>query len=438
MKLWIKIPLAFLGLASLVAGSYLSLSPSPKLDPADKASISVSTTPLPLTIYCPGPLAELGGEDGTELGAMALIGKAKLWTNTSANELAQEIPTETEVGVPLALISKEQTTAAISANQTQVAKRQRMLGVAAANCSQPLAQGVFPTGMASVGRESILLLANPFANEVQVYLEFALSTGVKRHLVTLAGFEQQQISLAPFVDAEPNFALSFSTNGPKVSVTLQLRTSSGLTATGVDLVSPTWLATELWIPGLQVFEDGYQAPEMNLYNPNSEEVKVLVTLLGVGNDSDVFEVTVPAGQLLNQLLELPVGQYIANISAAQPIAAAIRSQRIADTLDFAWLMPAEEFVNALTLPIPQLESELVVANREGQPITVSLMNGGNYTSLTIPAESQIRVAVLYPLVQLQSQSKFMATLQILSETGYAVINPTENENLGSDLQVAIR
>ncbi len=101
-------------------------------------------------------------------------------------------------------------------------------------------------------------------------------------------------------------------------------------------------------------------------------------------------------------------------------------------------MPAEEFVNALTLPIPQLESELVVANREGQPITVSLMNGGNYTSLTIPAESQIRVAVLYPLVQLQSQSKFMATLQILSETGYAVINPTENENLGSDLQVAIR
>lgn len=438
MKLWAKIPLALLGVASITGGSYLGLSPSPQLTPLSKSAISISTTPLPLVIYCPGPLAELGGQDGTDLGAMALLGEAQLWSNYSAQQLAQEIPEQIETGIPLALLSKEQTTNAISANQTQVAKRARMLGVAAANCSQPLAHGVFPTGMASVGRESILLLANPFSNEVQVYLEFALSTGIKKHLVTLAGFEQQQISLAPFVEAEPNFALSFSTNGPKIAATMQLRTSSGLTATGVDLVRPTWTATQLWIPGLEIFEDGYQSPELNIYNPGDVDVKALVTLLGVGNDSDVFEVTVPAGQLITEGLDLPVGQYLAKLEADQPIAAAIRSQRIADTLDFAWLTPAEDFENSLTLPIPQLESELVVANRASEPITLSLMNGGSYTSLTIPAQSQIRTKVLYPLAQLQSESNFMATLQILSKTGFAVINPTENQNLGSDLEIEIR
>jgi hypothetical protein len=32
----------------------------------------------------------------------------------------------------------------------------------------------------------------------------------------------------------------------------------------------------------------------------------------------------------------------------------------------------------------------------------------------------------------------MATLQIISESGYSVITPKENINLGSDLQILVR
>lgn len=437
MRLGLKIPIALLAASALAASAYLSLGVSPALVAKQPEPVMVGTTPLPLTIYCPGPLAELGGEDGTDLGSLSLIGKSKIWSNTAAVELAGPIPDEIESGSVISLLSKEQTTAAISANQTQVVDRQRMVGVAAANCSKPWTRGTFATGMASVGREAILLIANPFGNEVQVYLEFALHSGLKKHLVTLAGFEQQQISLASFVEAEPNFALSFTTNGPPVSAIMQLRTSSGLTATGVDLVPATQASSEIWIPGLVVFEDSYQPPSLRLFNPNAENATARVTFIGVGNDSDVFEVSIDPGQVSNIDLELPVGEYLVHIESELPLGSAIWSQRLGETLDFAWLVPAEEFGGSLFIPVPQLESELVIANPAPNPITVALQNAGNYTSLTIPAESQIRTRVEYSLVELQSNDAFLATLQIVGKAGYAVITPTENENLGSDLEIFV-
>ncbi len=438
MKLWLKIPIALLSTGALAASAYLSLGSSPVLVAEKPGPVTVGTTPLPLTIYCPGPLAELGGEDGTDLGSLALIGKSKIWSSNTAAQLAAPIPEEIEAGSVISLLSKEQTTAAISANQTQVVDRQRMVGIAAANCSKPLTKGTFATGMASVGRESILFLANPFENEVQVYLEIALTSGTKTHLVTLAGFEQQQISLAAFVEAEPNFALSFTTNGPPVSATMQLRTSSGLTATGVDIVPATQVSNQIWIPGLAVFEDSYQAPSLRLFNPNADQATARVTFIGVGNDSDVFETTIEPGQVLNLDLDLPVGEYLVHIESEIPLGSAIWSQRLGETLDFTWLVPAEEFAGSLFIPVPQLESELVIANPASNPITVAMQNAGSYTSLTIPAESQVRTRVQYSLVELQSNDAFLATLQIVSKAGYAVITPTENENLGSDLEIFVR
>lgn len=438
MKLWLKLPLAVLFTTAMAVSVTFGL----EAEPADLAKkpepINVATLPLPLTIFCPGPLAELGGEDGTDIGKLALIQDASVWSHLTASELEGAIPKQIDNGAAIRLASREQTTAAVSAIQTQVVKRPRMAGVAAANCSKPVTRAIFATGMASVGRESILFLANPFPNEVQVNLEFALSSGLKRHLVTLAGFEQLQISLASFVQAEPNFAVSLTTNGPAVSATMQLRTSSGLTATGIDLVPATQALSDLWIPGLVVFEDSYQAPSLRLFNPNSDKATARITFIGVGNDSDVYEKSIAPGQVMNLDLDLDPGEYLVHIESDHAIGAAIWSQHLSDTLDFAWLVPAHIFSSALYLPVPQLESELVMANPASEPISVALQNGGNYTSLTIPARSQVRTKVQSDLVKIQASEVFMATLQIVSKEGYATVTPTENENLGSDLDIWVR
>lgn len=438
MKLWLKIPIALISAAAVAGAGYFSMSPSPTLDPLPRQPELVSTTPLPLQIVCPGPLVELGGEDGTDIGSLSLLGKANIWSHNSAAELANAVPDQITQSSTIALVSKEQTTNALSALQTQVVDRQRMVGVAASNCSQPVTEGSFATGMASVGRESILLISNPLPNEVQVYLEFALSGGVKKHLVTLAGFEHLELSLAQFVDAEPNFAVNFSTNGPAVTITMQLRTSSGLTATGVDLVPATKAETDSWIPGLTVFPDTFQAPQLRIFNPQAEPVKALVTFIGIGNDSDVFEVEVPAQQVVALDLTLPVGEYLVRIQSDEPVVSAIWSQRIASTLDFAWLVPSEEFFDSLAVPVPQLASELVVVNTHDSPITVSLLSGASYQSLTIPAQSEVRTPVQFPLAQVQSANSFRASLQIVSDSGFAVVAPTENQNLGSDLSINVR
>lgn len=429
---------SLVSIAGFAALIYLNQGTSEQITEPEFAKYQVSTEALPLTIFCPGALTELGGKDGTEISSLTLVGSAEIFSHVGGAELAQEIPNQIESGTKLELKSKEQTTAALSAIQIQIAKRQRMQGLAAINCSQPVTSGLFATGMASVGRESILKLANPGISEVQIFLKFALSTGERSLTLTLAPGEIKDLSLAPYVDAEPNFAVSFTTSGPAVSAVMQLRTSSGLATTGVDLVPATNSASQLWIPGLQVFADGFSAPKLRVYNPSDQDQIALITLHGVGVDSDVFEVTVPSGLVIEKDLNLAVGDYLVEISSVAELGAAIWSQRVSDNLDFAWLTPANSFSDAVSIPVPQLPAELVIANPQSQAISVSLQNAGQFSSVTIAGKSSVRLPVSYPLAQVQSANPFMVQLQLLANAGFASVAPVENLNLGSDLEISVR
>ena len=405
----------------------------------DSQAIAVNTTAKPLQLYCQGPLAELGGKDGTDLGSLALIGKADIRYRLGEGSLVSEPANRVAEGVAITMASREQTTATLQAAQSQLIQRPRMVGLAAANCGQPQAEGWLLTGMAGSGFESILHVANPNPVEVQVKLDFHLQASSNSQLVTLAPFASQQLSLASFVEAEPSFAIHFQSSGQKVSVALQTRSSSGLSATGVELNVPTAEANKfLAIPGFEILADGLAKPALRIFNPGDSAASSLVTFLGSGTNSDVVQVDVAAGGFTDVTPNLQVGDYLVLIESDIAVMAELYNPYIGKNVDFGWLAPAHAFTGKMAMVIPKFAAKLAIANPADQTITLVLSLDSGSQAISLPASSQLLIPVSGKSLVLESTGEYLVNLALYDPKGYAVITPRENQNLGSDIEVSVR
>ena len=231
MKLFLK-ALAYLAALGLVGSLYLA--PRIELPEASEAQLaSASVDPMPVTAFCPGPLAEVGGEQGTDLGEISSVGKAtfNLWgTDAEVSE---------DGGLFARVDTAEQSTKVLSVNQTQAINRPRLAGLAATYCPMPSASGYFVTGDSGPGSETVLHLANPNDVDLMVELELSLQDGIETDKVPLAANEQKMISLVGLSGADSQYVVRYQTSGLPVAAFLQHREVSGLSATGVALVAPT-------------------------------------------------------------------------------------------------------------------------------------------------------------------------------------------------------
>ncbi len=439
MKLPIRILGATLSLAGL-AGAWLAQGfEFPPVPAVVEDAISVSTDAKPLQLYCPGPLTELGGKDGTDLGSLALIGKANLTYRLGQGELSQEPPSRIDQGTSLSMASGEQGSAALAGAQSQLIQRPRMAGLAATNCGQPQAEGWLLNGMAGTGFESILLIGNPNPVEVQVELTFHLETATSSQLITLAPFAQQQLSLASYVAAEPQFAIHFQSSGQKVSVAMQNRSSVGLTATGVELKGPTANASkELVIPGFEVLADGLAKASLRVFNPGSESAQALVTFVGSGTNSDVVEIEVPASGFGLVSPQLSEGHYLVLIQSQAELMAELYNPYVAQRLDFAWLTPVAQLSGKNAIAVPNFNAKLALANPGAQAISVLVTDSEVTQAISVPARSQLLVPITGKSVVLESTGNYQATVILSDPNGYAVTSPSNNANLGSNIEVQVR
>ncbi len=439
MKLTLRILGLTLSLAGLAGAWFIQGAPLPSVTPVAQEPLAVTTEAKPLQLYCPGPLVELGGKDGTDLGSLDLVGKANISYRLGAGSLASEPEGRIEAGAAITMESREQGSATLVAAQSQLIQRPRMAGLAATGCGQPQAEGWLLTGLAGSGFESILLVGNPNPVEVQVQLTFHLSTSTTSHLITLAPMAQQQLSLASFVEAEPQFAVHFQSSGQKVSVALQNRSSVGLSATGVELVGPTLAAAKLQvIPGFEILADGLADPSLRIFNPGTEPTTALVTFVGAGTNSDVVQLEVPAGGFELFTPKLAVGNYLVLIEAQLEVMAELYNPYISQSFDFAWLSPVAAKTGQTAIAIPGYASKLALANSGEQAISVILTLDSGSQALSIPARSQLLVNVTGKALVLESGGEYRASLILTDPKGYAVIAPRENANLGSDIQVIVR
>jgi hypothetical protein len=439
MKLPIRILGLILSLAGLAGAAFIQGFALQVPEPSAQEPVSVTTDAKPLQLYCPGPLVELGGKDGTDLGSLALVGKADVSYRLGTGSLTADPESRIESGSAITMESREQGSDTLAALQTQLIQRPRMAGLAATNCGQPQAEGWLLTGLAGSGFESILQVANPNPVEVQIAFTFHLETATTSHLITLAPFAQQQLSLASYVEAEPQFAVHFQSSGQKVSVAMQNRSSAGLSATGVELVGPTALAAKSQvIPGFEILADGLAEPSLRIFNPGAEPTTALVTFVGSGTNSDVVQVEVPAGGFELVQPKLAAGNYLVLIEAEAEVMAELYNPYVGQNFDFGWLSPVTAMTGKTAMAIPGYSAKLAIANPTNQAVNVILTLDSGAQALSIPPRSQLLVTVTGKTLVLDSGAAYYSNLILSDPKGYSVVSPRENANLGSDIQVTVR
>ena len=426
MKHFLK-ALAYVGALGLLAS--LFLAPRLGLPATAEAQLaSASVDPMPVTAFCPGPLAEVGGEQGTDLGEISSVGKAtfNLWgTDAEVSE---------ESGLFARVDTAEQSTKVLSVNQTQAVNRPRLAGLAATYCPMPSASGYFVSGDSGPGSETVLHLANPNDVDVMVDLELSLQDGIESDRISLAANEQKMISLVGLSGADSKYVVRYQTSGLPVAAFLQHREVSGLSATGVALVAPTKPVKQGAISGLVVAENAIKAPMLRVFNPGLEDVEMSLQAIA-GGEFELVQIRVPAGVLLEQELKLSAGSNLVNFEASGEVLVSIRNDVISPKVDFSWLIPSHLFERDLYLAAPG-NSQLLLGNSTLETVTV-VVAGEQSASVTLPARSQVAIPIERGPLRIQGMG-FLAAIEILSKAGYAVIQPTEMQNLGESIEVSVR
>jgi hypothetical protein len=326
-----------------------------------------------------------------------------------------------------------------------------MQGLASSGCIQPAAESWFVAGSTEPGAESLLLIVNPsvIASTVTITAHSASGATHSDQLVLPAG-ETRLYPVDKLVNGEGEFTIQVVTNQGKVATFLQQRQTSGLSALGVDLVTPVGAAAaELVVPGIlvrgsELRELGAIGNWLRVFNPSDEAVELLIEVVGstTAEYGGVLTATVSANNTVDiPLAGLPNGNYAAFVSASAPVMAGALSEGAVtlDAVDIAWSQAAVPMSEAFAFAVPQGSVGLQLTNPTSQSVTVSLKQGAQAIAHSIPAKS----TRYFPgeqgyLVVESSQPNLVANLIADSSLGFGVIALGSNQNFGSQIEVRVR
>lgn len=396
----------------------------------------VSVDPKPLEVVCPGSIVEVGGEDGTALDLVERVGEA-IVSGYSSEDISY--PALISDSLPLAVEGSVQSTELLSAIQAQAVSRQRVNGLAAAFCEQPVTVGWFISGASGVGNESVLIAANWNDVDTQINVELHTPGGIVSERYSLAAGQERLISLAPVAALASLYAIRVESTGPAVSLALQNRWSRGLTPLGIELTATTQMpATLHWIQPVTILAEGYQNPTLRLFAPGLA-AETVVTAFGQ-EGPELLRTVVPEAGLVELELELNPGSYLLKVESDHEVLAGVRNPAL-DPLDYAWVYPQQLFTS-LTLPVAGYSTTLRLANPGALAISLTLATETNdrrsFQTLELGPFETTGISLNADTVSVQSANEFLAAMEIVDGGGYAVISPSENKNLGEDLSVRVR
>lgn len=434
MKPFVKLFFAALGPALLLAAY---LIPASTFEPAAPSSeFAVDVEPLPLSIACPGSFVEVAGRSGTEIGKIERVGSATLKVRSSSDS---DFPTSAENFVSLSA-DGDQSTELLSAVQYQAVNQPRASGLLAGYCEQPTTNGWFVSGDGGAGKETVLIAANPNNVDTQLLVEVHYAGKVFTERYVIGPLREELISLAALVGVEPSYAVYFESGGAGLVVAIQHRYSDGLNSLGVSLDTAVREASEnLWLGPLRILAEGYERPRLRVFAPLGDAA-VSVTYHSSSTRTLTQEFSLASGELFELEPQLSTDDYVIEIQSTEPVLASVVNPSL-NPLDYQWISPLERF-RSLYLPIPSVDSEIALINPGSESIEIRLAvrstAGVESTIVQLPANGIELLPVTGSRLSLESDSEFMAALQLQSASGYAVINPSENKNPGQSLSVSVR
>jgi len=480
--------LVILAAAGLVFGSTTQWAKDFKLSLGDvPVSAEVSVKARDLTLVCPGALQSSGGKSGAKLGAFSPLDSALLSASYGGNSPASlqvlELPTESgEAGAKSSAIPArisaptaftvvdptgafEQGSKLLTANQIQRGSIDSLAGLAGAACQKPSAEQWLIGGSTITGRESLLILSNPSKVsaivDLQLFSEAGAMDGPGLTGISVAAGKTELIQLASLAPKTTSFAIHLNARGGAIASWLQQKTQRGLSAEGVDFVSPTpGFGEQQIVPGILVrgakvaskliAQNGDYSdlrPTLRVFVPGEKSATFTAQIMSSDQKTfgTVIQQTVAAGRVAEFALDdLADGDYVAFITADQPIGASVRLSRTAATnqpiTDYAWLTSAQVVSGVQALVVPSAGiSKLSIAN--AQPGSVEVRVGFGSTSAVLTLREGASKVIELPAgspVQLESNGKIAATM-IVDVAGTVTSVPLLNQqNQPEKVLVSVR
>jgi hypothetical protein len=395
-----KIAILLAVLATVVGGTLLT----PNFE------IQIGSVPAPaaldvkardLNLVCPGSLFKAGGAQGTTLGNFEHVGNVSYVSQFNSTDGATLESNDGVYTVTAPSGVANQGSPLLNASQFQNAAGATLRGLAATNCQLPTNDIWLLGGSTTTGREALLILRNTSQVDSTVSLEIFSEAGSVdapglNGIAVVAG-KTTVVPLSGVVPKTKSFGVHVMANGGAVAAWIQQRTVRGLSAAGVDYVSPSpEFSKQQVIPGVFIrgtaqatklrassadFED--LAPVLRVFVPGNATATVTAQIVGAtaATFGTVVRTTVNAGSVADiEIPGLKDGNYVALISADVEIQSSIRLSRVTATSapDFTWLPAAQKFTGKRNLTVPSAGiSKLCIYNDKTGAIEVLEVTPGS-------------------------------------------------------------
>jgi hypothetical protein len=393
---------------------------------ATAPSILVTPVPTAQQLVCPGGILRLAEDSGAQATVSSAIGEPRIRSAASSGEVS-ELPLDgsdagtggtaaapTVVSTP-PVEGTDAELALLSASQSQHVSEGDFRGLAAADCLAASGDAWLVGGATTVGRTTLITLANPTEVAATVDLQLfgengpIVAPGTSGIIVAPKG--QRVLSLAGFQPDVISPVVHVTSTGGLVAASLQQVVVRGLQPGGVDLVEPAAaLATVNVIPGVLLTDVaavqslrsgvGFEDIEtvLRVFAPGEGSIPMTVTVIPEnGSDTGTsFDLDVEGGIVTDvPVQELETGSYTIRVESDVPASAAVRvTSASGSATDFAWLAasPVLDAPSQVTIA-PGPSALLHLANSSGADQTVTLGIDGADTPVAIAAGTSVTVPV---------------------------------------------
>ena len=397
-----KILILFIVLSALVGGTWLAPSFEIQIGSVPTAA-SLDVKARDLTLACPGSLFKAGGAKGTTLGNFEHVGNVSYVSQFNSANGASLAANDGVYTVTASNGVVEQGSVLLNASQFQNAAGATLRGLAATNCQLPSNDLWLVGGSTATGREALLVLRNTTQVDSTVDLEIFSEAGMVdapglNGIAVVAG-KTTVIPLAGVVPKTKSFVTHVSASGGAVAAWIQQRTVRGLSAAGVDYVSPSpQFSKQQVIPGIfirgavqtnklitQNSDYADLVPVLRVFVPGKANATVTAQIVGATANTfgTVVRSTVNAGSVADiEIPGLKDGNYVALISADAEVQTAIRLSRVTATSapDFTWIPAAEKFSGKrnITVPAAGISKLCIYNDKTGQVNVIEVAAGSTY------------------------------------------------------------
>jgi hypothetical protein len=312
--------------------------------------------------------------------------------------------------------------------QSEAVKSDEFFGLSSSECTAPAGDVWLAGGATTVGRTTLLLLANPTAvaavASIQIFGETGPVSAPGMDGITVPAGDQRVLSLAGFAPGLASPVVHVTTTGGQVVASLEQTTVRGVEPGGADFVAATAApALTTVLPGVVVSttaaidplqgQSGFDdlQPTLRVYLPGAKPATASITVLaedGTVTGKPVQADLQPGSVTDISLDQISDGDYTVIVKARVPVLASVRVSTVAtgaadasgsptvDGSDFAWVTPAALLTSSVVVPIASGMHPVLHLENPGKvsaTITLHALSGVDITK-TVAAGEAVSIPVV--------------------------------------------